>query len=261
MNGIHIDSRGDVAASGVEPLVLLHGWGLNLRALDPLRAALGPVPPTLAVDLPGHGRSAPESWPQFQASLLAQLPARVALLGWSLGGQLALSLARAAPDKITRLILIATTPRFEAAADWPHGLAPAIVAQFARQLDTDYRRTVSDFLDLQVRGSAHADSVLGTLRAALLEHGEASTAALAAGLDLLRATDLRAVLPDIRQPTLVIGGQYDRVTPPAAQRELARRLPGAQYVELRKAAHAPFLSHTTECAAAIRAFLTGATDT
>ncbi len=39
------------------PLVCLHGWGMNLRAFDPLRAALGDAHGSWALDLPGHGRS------------------------------------------------------------------------------------------------------------------------------------------------------------------------------------------------------------
>ncbi len=46
-----------------------------------------------------------------------------------------------------------------------------------------------------------------------------------------------------RVPTLVIAGQYDRVTMPAASHALADSLPDARYVEIRRAAHAPFLSH------------------
>jgi pimeloyl-[acyl-carrier protein] methyl ester esterase len=58
---------------------------------------------------------------------------------------------------------------------------------------------------------------------------------------------------------LVIAGQYDRVTLPAASRALAEALPDARYVEIRRAAHAPFLSHTTEFAALVTKFLQGDT--
>jgi hypothetical protein len=61
----------------------------------------------------------------------------------------------------------------------------------------------------------------------------------------------------VRAPTLVIAGQYDRVTLPAASRALADALPDARYVEIRRAAHAPFLSHTAEFADLVSAFLRG----
>src|SRR5262249_48594327 len=130
-----------------------------------------------------------------------------------------------------------------------------VVDNMATQLHNDYRRTVSDFLELQVRGSVQGASVLEQLRKALLVHGEAQAAALAAGLGTLSTNDLRATLPHVKAPTLVIAGQLDRITPPAASSELARLLPDGRYVEMRRAAHAPFLSHRAEFATLVRQFL------
>ena len=138
MSGLYTEVRGSGPA-----LVLLHGWGLNLRIWDGLAAALSERFRIIAVDLPGHGRSAwlPErSSLEEQAAQVRETVAGVAgecsLLGWSLGGQIALQLAAAdarratcpvragAAAAIHRLVLVATTPRFVAAPDWPHG-APA----------------------------------------------------------------------------------------------------------------------------------------
>lgn len=251
----------EVRGSG-PTLVLLHGWGLNVRVWDGLAAALCDRFRIVAVDLPGHGRSAwlPErSCLEEQAGQVAETVAAIAteysLLGWSLGGQIALRLA--AGQVVQRLVLIATTPRFVAGPDWPHGAPPERLDAQAVGLRTDYRRTVSDFLELQVRGSAGGTEALAQLRAALFAHGSAdpSLEALARGLELLRDNDLRPLLPRITQPTLVIAGQYDRVILPAATRALADGLPNARYEEIRRAAHAPFLSHLPELGALISDFL------
>ena len=129
------------------------------------------------------------------------------------------------------------------------------LARFDAALERNWRGTVRDFLELQVRGSADADRVLRELDAALLAQGEALPEALAAGLDTLRRTDLRDRLGAVRQPTLVVAGQYDRITHPSASRALAEQLPDARYVELRRAGHAPFLSHTSQLADLLREFL------
>jgi len=50
-------------------------------------------------------------------------------------------------------------------------------------------------------------------------------------------------LPEIRQPTLAIAGERDKLTPPEASHYLAQTLPNARVVEIKGAAHAPFLSH------------------
>jgi len=267
MSRLYTEVRGNGPA-----LVLLHGWGLNVRVWDGLTAAVCDRFRIIAVDLPGHGRSVwlPErSSLQEQAAQVAATVAAIAeeysVLGWSLGGQIALQLAAAQRGRsaghpalaaaVERLVLIATTPRLTAGPDWPHGAPPERLAAQADGLETDYRRTVSDFLELQVRGSAGSAEALEQLRAALFAHGYPGLAALARGLELLRETDLRPLLGDITLPTLVIAGQYDRVTLPAASHALADRLPDARYVEIRRAAHAPFLSHLPELSALISDFL------
>jgi pimeloyl-[acyl-carrier protein] methyl ester esterase len=266
---LYFETRGHGA-----PLLLLHGWGMNLRVFDALGAALARDCAVTAIDLPGHGRSpwpaqrgtplaggqaniAAESQQRQLQRLMAQLPPRTSLLGWSLGGQWALQIAARYPQRIDRLVLLATTPKFLASADWPHGLQTSVLEHFARQLHRDSRQTVSDFLELQVRGSVAAPQVLETIRSALLEHGQAQPPALAAGLQWLQDTDLRALAATVQTPTLVVAGQYDRVTPPAAAAALAQCMPHARLLTVRRAGHAAFLSHPTEVLEAVHEFLSG----
>lgn len=249
MSALYAESSG----SG-PPLVLLHGWGMNLRVFDPLRDALAPHFRVTALDLPGHGQSL---WPQSlnEAQLLAmlaeQVPPGSTLVGWSLGGQLGLLLAADPALAIQRLVLIASTPRFVRGLDWPHGLADATVLEFAAQLARDPAGTVASFLELQVRGSTGAAAVLGRLTHALQAHGAARPDALAFALALLRRNDLRALARRLPVPALVIAGEYDRVTPPQAADALARLLPRATLRLLHRAGHAPFLSHPDEVLAAV----------
>ncbi|HEY0767285.1 MAG TPA: pimeloyl-ACP methyl ester esterase BioH [Steroidobacteraceae bacterium] len=247
-------------------LVLLHGWGLNLRVWDELAGALARRFRVIAIDLPGHGKSdwhphastpAAQAWRVHET--LAPLTQRYALLGWSLGGQFALDLAAAMPAAVERLALVATTPKFLAARDWRCGTAPALLAKLEEQLPGNCERTVSEFLALQVRGCAPrtAKRVLRTLREALAVHGAARPEALARGLERLKEGDLRAALELVRVPALVIAGRHDRITRPAASRALAAALPKARYVEFTRAAHAPFLSHPVRFAQLLAEFLRG----
>lgn len=251
---LYRESSGD----GALPLVCLHGWGLNLRVFDGLRARLAPHA-FIGVDLPGHGAS---SWIAGQETFEAQvtrlldaLPERCNLLGWSLGGQLAIEVAHSAPQRVQHLVLVATTPRFAADAHWPQGMAAPVLERFAAQLQQDARATLREFLQLQVRGSRDVAAALAQLEAALLAHGEAQPPALAAGLGILRQLDLRGRLPELAASTLVISGQHDRITPPLAGRYLAAQIKGARYVELPRAGHAPFLSHEEDVAQLLRDFL------
>jgi pimeloyl-[acyl-carrier protein] methyl ester esterase len=240
---------------------LLHGWGMNLRVFDLLRVPLARALALTLVDLPGHGRS---PWPahftagaQLQALTRTLLPAET-LIGWSLGGQLALAMAlatlgtRAAPK---RLVLISTTPRFLASDGWSAGLPRATLQQFGESLELDPIHTLADFLGLQVRGSQQARQTELALRQALQQQGAAQLPALRAGLTQLVMTDLREQLAALPIPTLLIGGVNDRVTPPAALEAMARRLPCAELMLLPRAAHAPFLSHPAEVADAVLQFV------
>lgn len=100
-----------------EPLVLLHGfagtgrsWAEVVAHVD--RRAYAPICP----DLRGHGASAherPVDAGHAVADVLAAAPERFALAGYSLGGRVALRVALAAPDRVTRLVLAATTAGLE----------------------------------------------------------------------------------------------------------------------------------------------------
>jgi pimeloyl-[acyl-carrier protein] methyl ester esterase len=114
---------------------------------------------------------------------------------------------------------------------------------------------VQNFLALQTRGDEHALEALRLLRSRLASHGEPDERALEAGLRVLRDADLRDELPRVGLPALVIAGEHDRLTPPAAARALAVGLPSARFRLIERSGHAPFLSHPAEVLAEIRGFL------
>ncbi|HEX4024736.1 MAG TPA: alpha/beta fold hydrolase [Steroidobacteraceae bacterium] len=254
----------EISGAGA-PLVLLHGWAMNLRVFDGLRSRLAGRYAVSALDLPGHGASA---WPAdcsparalelIGAALTAAVPPEATLIGWSLGGQLALMLAAA--RRARRLVLIASTARFAQAQGWEHGLTAATLQQFAHSLERDAGQTLAGFIDLQARGSRHAAAVRAALHGALETHGRAALPALRAGLALLADNDLRECARELKIPVLVIAGQNDCVVPLNASQALAALLPRAQLQVMQRAGHAPFLSHPDEVAAAVLQFL-AATET
>jgi pimeloyl-[acyl-carrier protein] methyl ester esterase len=258
----------EVSGRGPRDLVLLHGWGLNLRVWDGLVRALSPGFRLIAVDLPGHGRSdwdmraatrAAQAWRVHET--LAPLTQRYTLIGWSLGGQYALDLAAALPAGIERIVLIATTPKFVAGADWRCGAPPSMLWRLVTRLHSDCERTMSEFFALQVRGCAPqtAARALASLHRAIAREGCAQPRALMNGLVRLGDGDLRPALAQVQVPALVVAGSLDRITRPAASRALAAALPEGRYVEFSRAAHVPFLTHARRFLRVLTEFLHGRT--
>jgi pimeloyl-[acyl-carrier protein] methyl ester esterase len=251
---LHVEIRGE----GPD-LVLLHGWALHGGIWGPWLDDLEQHARLHLIDLPGHGRS---DWSAgvrdldgLARAVFPHVPADAALLGWSLGGLVALELARRHPGHVRALVLVATTPKFLAGPDWAHGMQPEVLGTFTRGLAHDYRATVQNFLALQTRGDERARETLRLLRNKLASHGDPDPRALGAGLEILRNADLRDVLPRIAVPGLVIAGEHDRLTPASAGRELAATLPTARFKLIERSGHAPFLSHPAEVLAEVTGFL------
>jgi pimeloyl-[acyl-carrier protein] methyl ester esterase len=233
---------------------------MNARVFDTLAALLAADFELRALNLPGHGGRAalPHNTLQSWADDLAQaLPDNAMLLGWSLGGQVAMRAALDHPDKIARLILLSATPKFVAADGWARGMAAADLEAFGTALLADPQATLLRFMSLQTRGVPEQKVLLQHLRQSMLATPQADADALSSGLNILRRTDLRAELPQLAQPALVLHGALDTLTPPAAGVWLADTLPAAQHIEFARAAHAPHLSHAEEVAAAIGRFAHG----
>lgn len=97
-----------------KPLILLHGWGFNSEIWNDVAAKLARHWCVYQVDLPGHGRSpmAEYTLPILTKKLAAELPNNSVWIGWSLGGLLAMAMARWQPASVCALGLVSTSPRF-----------------------------------------------------------------------------------------------------------------------------------------------------
>jgi pimeloyl-[acyl-carrier protein] methyl ester esterase len=245
------------SGSGPE-LVLIHGWGLHSGIWDGLLPLLESHYCVTRVDLPGHGRSpwgGAGTLDDMARAVLAVVPAPAALVGWSLGGLVALRAALLQPASVTALALIASSPCFMRKPDWQSAMLPELLETFAAELEQDYQRTLDRFLALQVRGSAHATEALKSLRATLHAGGSPQLAGLRAGLDVLRSTDLRREAALLQCPALLLMGERDTLVPCSAGQAAVRLFPDAQLTVVDTAGHAPFISAPDSVANTLRRFL------
>lgn len=247
---MHIESHG----SGPD-LVLVHGWAMHGGIFAPLLAALAPHFRVHLVDLPGHGLSRDEAHFDVadSARRIAAATPRALWVGWSLGGLVALRAALDAPAQVRGLVMLASSPRFVAAPDWPHGVAANVFGEFASELHARYRHAIERFLALETLGSTHAQAQLRELRQIVFARGEPRVEALCDGLAALDANDLREALPGLAMPSLWIGGRRDRLVPPGALQWAAAQAPRARRFEF-NSGHAPFLEFAAEIADALVAF-------
>lgn len=248
-----------VESHGAGPdLVLLHGWGMHGGVWGEFVPRLSAFARVYVVDLPGHGHSAlctPYTVASLTEAILDAVPEQAMWLGWSLGGMLALQAAATRPQRVTRLGLMASSPCFMQQPDWLCAMPEVVLQQFVDRLQADIAATVQQFLALQALGSPEARRQVQQLRHSLHERPLASAEALAAGLQLLRDSDLRPLLPAVKQPTVLLYGERDTLVPIGAAHWLQTQLPQARSLLLPQSAHAPFLTHGRECAALIREVL------
>lgn len=256
------------AASGRRrPLVCLHGWSLSSAVFAGLVEGLGRDRRVLLPDLRGHGAragvpAAPFDLDDLAADLAAHLEAEDVrdgvLLGWSLGAQVALAALPRVRRRLSALVLVSGTPRFTSGEGWPHGLAAQAVEVLALRVRRDPARALARFFEAMfVDGELDpaASARAGALRAAI---PPPDPAAAAAGLEILLRADLRAALPAVALPTLVVHGERDPICPAGAARALAAAIPGARLALLPGAGHAPFLSRPAEARALLDAVLDAA---
>lgn len=244
------------------PLVLLHGWAMSAAVYHEVGALLADEYRLLIPDLPGHGSSSPAAVndlggiaADLQTWLTAAVEAPVGVVGWSLGGMLALELAHRQVSLLERLVLVGTTPRFTLGDGWDCGLPVTQVRALARNLERRFEAALADFFALAFAGEKITPERLRAIRTFAVKRSPLPDRAAAhALLRVLAAHDQRDMLAAIVLPALVLHGTLDRIAPLAAGQQLAAGLPQGRFAELAGAGHAPLLSRPQEVATRIREF-------
>lgn len=196
------------------------------------------------IDLPGHGNSAAVKWDYSVTQgvdLLARcLPQTCSIIGWSLGGLVAQLYARQYPQRVTRLMLIASAPRFTAAARWPHGMREDLLMDFYHRYVKIPQRTLQKFYALQTLDTRSARQVFSELSAA---RSDRQSHNIRWGLEWLWKVDLRADKTLGALPVDLLHGEKDRVLPFLAARQTADIWKNTRVEKITDAGHAPFISH------------------
>lgn len=239
------------------PVVLLHAFPLSGAMWKP-QAALEGSWRLVCPDLPGFGRSVhtpaqPDMsyYAERIRDLLDRLDLETVVLGGlSMGGYVAFECLRRFPERLSALILANTRPDPD--------------AEEARKARYETARRVSEegvevLIDLQMERLLSAKTresrpeVVDRVRRMILE---STPGGVVAALGAMRErVDSTGLLPEIRVPTLVIGGDEDAISSPEVMAAMAAEIPDAHHENLAGAGHLSNLEATDGFNAAVEAFL------
>ena len=174
---------------------------------------------------------------------------QAALIGVSEGGPMSLLFAATYPERTVALVLYGTMARFRRDVDYPHGIEDSL-AQLHQIFDDGWGAGESlRLIGPSMRGDAQAREFFGRL-----ERAAGSPGTMRAFTDSLIDIDVRAVLPTISVPTLVIHATDDQTVPIANGHWLADHMTDARFVEI-DGEHAMF--DLDQFVDEIESFLTG----
>ncbi|MEO1720049.1 MAG: alpha/beta fold hydrolase [Pseudomonadota bacterium] len=219
---------------------------LGIRSLPETKPLAGR--PIYAIDLPGHGQSAPlaDAVPTVGdladaviAFIATQGIEGAIVAGHSLGGAIALTAALRAPNAVGGLVIVGSAARLP------------VTDQILDGLQTEFKPTVdmiTKFCWSRTAPSVFREIGRRRMKATGAQRLHADFAACA-------EYDVRDQLADIAQPTLVVAGERDKMVPVEAAQKLADRLANATCAVIADAGHFLHLERTGETADAITMFL------
>jgi len=222
------------------PLILLPGMMCDARLFSPQVAALG------ATVLPVTGA---ETVPALAAGVLAQAPDRFALGGLSMGGIVAMEVARQAPDRVTGLALMDTNPLAE---------ADHVKARRQPQMDRAAAGGLAAVMRDEMKPNYLTD---GPGRAAILDLCMQMALDLGPEVFLRQSRALRdrpdqcATLRGYPGPALVLCGRDDSLCPLARHEEMHALLPQSTLRVIEGAGHLPTLERPEPTTEALRLWL------
>jgi len=227
-------------------LVLCPGVLNDGRVFAPQVAGLGDRADIVVADV-----AARDSLVDMAAEALARAPRTFALLGFSMGGYVALEILRQAPARVTRLALLDTSAR-------PDTPAQSAMRQALLQLArTGTFKGVTPRLLPRLVHPARLDdaTVTGPIFAMAADIGRDGF--LRQQVAIMARPDNRPLLPSIHIPTLVLCGRDDQLTPPELSEEIAAAVPGAWLVLIDACGHMSTLEQPSAVTAALEEWLFG----
>lgn len=252
---LHVEIKG----SGT-PVLLIHGFPFTSRMWKPQLEGLAQAGHILAPDLPGFGAS-PAAEPPFGVDQLAQacitalntqgITGPAVIGGLSMGGYIALAIARLFPERVRGLMLLST----RAGADSAEAKANRDKAIATAQEKGPAPAGEGMFPKLLAPANYEAQPETATELKTIM--AGATTAGVVMALSAMRdRPDSTPLLSQINVPTLIIHGEDDQVIPKSEAEAMAAAIPNSQLHIIAHAGHVPNLEQATEFNKIVASYLT-----
>lgn len=228
-----------------QPLILLNGLLCDSAVWEAQRAALADVAESHVPDL-----TRDDTMVGMAARVLAEVPfERFALAGFSMGGYCAMEIMRQAPDRVTRLALLDTSPHVD---------DDERRAERERFVGLAGRNGFMPITRLMVPALLHPsrlddEPVVRVVREMAERVG--AEAYVRQQRAMMSRADSVPLLPTIACPTLVLCGEQDTRTTLAPHETMARAIPGARLVTIPDCGHMVTLERPEAVSAALREWL------
>lgn len=252
-----IDLTFEDYGKGETPLICLHGIGGNTDSFRPQLDELSKYTRVIALNMPGYGGSHlvnPATFETFSNKLHDFLNAagieRAVLLGQSIGGMVAIDFAIRFPERVEKLILVATTSAFggrdESFKDafLKARLAPLnagkSMAELANEFVPEIVGPIAKPADIANAVNSMSEVPLETYRAII---------------ECLVTFNRREELGTISHPTCLIAGDHDRNAPAKTMEKMASKMPNATFHLIEGAGHLVNLEAGAATNAIVKKFL------
>ncbi|MEV3870160.1 alpha/beta hydrolase [Streptomyces sp. NPDC049906] len=234
-------------------LALVHGVGGSAEgAFGTVVEALAREHTVVRPNLSGSGETTDGGGPlvlqqlaeQVAGALEASTDGPADVLGFSLGGAVAATLAATRPELVNRLVLVGSWA-------YPDPRHRFYFETWAKLLTADvdlFRRftTLTGFSPAAVNG--WGDEGL----AASLENHAWPEPGIARQVEVGLHSDVRDLLPKITAPTTIIGFGQDEMIPVEGSRQLHAGIPGSKLIELEKQGHMDWIGNPDEMLGLLR---------
>jgi pimeloyl-ACP methyl ester carboxylesterase len=247
---------------GAAPVVLLHGGSAHSRWWDLFAAAIADAYYVVAIDLRGHGNSAPADPPAYRiddyaddvAACIDALGLRqTVLVGHSLGALVAAAYAERAPERLAALGIVDSQARISTAVARYMTRLRHFPQLLYRDLDTAIRRF--RLLPTQTNADPALLAHIATHAMQQLPDGRWTLRFDRASLSAPQPHDWLPTLQQLRCPILLVRGAHSTLLPHDRFEGLLAALPHAEGIEIPDAHHHVMLDNPPAFAAAVRAFL------